>query len=162
MSHNLVWFKRSKRPVCLTEMPWSPVLESNWEVSLPDSQKISRALIPNERKLTKKRRDSRMSRGSDKERKRGGGGSGRENERGRREGLKEKEGWRLQRSSRHGRCQLQHSLSLFSPKQEPDFQAGLQLTVSCWHFSAAPGEESKSLLMYRDVRRRGQLPCYCT
>lgn len=49
-----------------------------------------------------------MSRGNDEE-------GGRERERGR-EGLKEREGWRLQRSSRHGRCQLQHSLSLFSPK----------------------------------------------
>lgn len=84
-------------------------------------------------------------------------------ERGGREGLKEKEGWRLQRSSRHGRCRLQHSLSLFPPRQqEAECEAGLQLAVSCSQFTAAPGEERKSLLMSRDVERQGKLPCYCT
>lgn len=58
-----------------------------------------------------------MSRGSDEEREREMRGEvavGME-ERG---GLKEREGWRLQRSFRLGRCQLQHTLSPFSPKQE--------------------------------------------
>lgn len=42
---------------------------------------------------------------------------------------------------------------LFPPEQEPEFQAGLPLTVSCWQCSAAPGEGK---LISLNIKRCGQ------
>lgn len=61
-------------------------------------------------------------------------------------------GQRLQRRSRRGRCQLCHSLSQFSQKQEAG--ASDKSTVNCAHSQLQQVEDIKSHLMSKDERGR--------
>lgn len=135
--------KSSKCPVCLTE-------KFARKSPLADSQKISRALISTEIKLTKNRRDRRMSRGGDRERKRWGwlrDGEGRKG------GIKGKGGMETSKKFQTWKVPTSAQFIPFPPRgqQEPECEAGLQPAVSCSQCSPAPGEERKSLLMLRDA-----------